>query len=55
MFLFIRVVMVMVYLHRDKTLTKTEVSTRDYGITVIGLDMPLFRGMWIWDFGLGKQ
>jgi hypothetical protein len=46
-FFFLRVVMVMVNLHSNKTLIKTEVSTRDCSITVIGLPMPLFGGMCI--------
>jgi hypothetical protein len=31
-------------LHSNKTLSKTEVGTRDWGITVIGLTMLLFGG-----------
>ena len=42
----------MVSLHTNKTLTKTEVSTRDWGIVMTGLTRLLFGGMWIW--GLWK-
>ena len=45
----------MVSVHSSKTLTKTEVGTRDWGIAVIGLTMLLFERMWILDFGFGKQ
>jgi hypothetical protein len=38
----------MVSIHSSKTLTKTEVGTRDLGITVIGLTMLSFERMWIW-------
>ena len=39
--------------HSSKTITKTEVGTRDWGIAMIGLTMFLFgymgtRGLWIW-------
>ena len=42
----------MVSVHSSKTLTKTEVGTRDWGIAVIGLTMLLFErigtlGLWI--------
>ena len=37
----------MVSVHSSKTLTKTEVGTRDWGIAVIGLTMLLFGRMWI--------
>ena len=37
-----------------KTLTKTEVGTRDWGI-VIGLTMFLFKEIGLLDFGLEKQ
>ena len=40
----------MVSFHSSKTLTKTEVGTRDWGIALIGLTMLLFERMWI--FGL---
>ena len=33
----------MVSVHSSKTLTKTEVGTRDWGIAVIGLTMLLFE------------
>ena len=38
----------MVSLHNSKTLTNTEVGTRDWGIAMIGLTMLLFERMWIW-------
>ena len=40
----------MMSVHSSKTLTKTEVSTRDWGIAMIGLTMLLFGGimeLWI--------
>ena len=37
----------MVSVHSSKSLTKTEVGTRDWGIAVIGLTMHLFGRMWI--------
>jgi hypothetical protein len=37
----------MVSVHSSKTLTKTEVGTRDWGIAVIGLTMLLFERMWV--------
>jgi hypothetical protein len=46
------IALVMVSLHTNKTLTKTEVSTRDWGIVMTGLTRLLFGGMWIW--GLWK-
>ena len=55
MLFFIRLALVMVSVHSSKTLTKTEVGTRDWGIAVIGLTMLLFERMWILDFGFGKQ
>lgn len=36
---FIRIVMVMIYIHSNKILTKTEVATSDRGIAVIGMTM----------------
>ena len=50
---FIRLALVMVSVHSSKTLTKTEVSTRDWGIAVIGLTMFCleecgFGDFWIW-------
>ena len=36
------------------TLTKTEDSTRDWSIGVIGLTMLLFGTMWIWGIGIWK-
>ena len=55
MFSFIRVALDTVSLHNNKTLTKTEVGTRDH-IAVIGLTVLLFgrmwiRGLWIWKAG----
>jgi hypothetical protein len=47
-----RVALVMVSAHISKTLTKTEVGTRDCSISVIDLTMLLFAGMRIW--GLWK-
>jgi hypothetical protein len=43
----------MVSVHSSKTLTKTGVGTRNWGIAVIGLVMLLFTGMWI--LGLCKE
>jgi len=37
----------MVSLHSRKTLTKTEVGTRDWNIAMIGLTTLLFGRMWI--------
>ena len=54
MLFFIRLSLVMVSVHGSKTLTKTEVDTRDWGIAVIGLTMLLFESGF-WDFGFGKQ
>jgi hypothetical protein len=36
----------MVSLHSSRTLTKTEITTRDWNTAVIGLAMFLFVGMW---------
>jgi hypothetical protein len=54
MLVFIRLTLVMVSVHSSKTLTKTKVGTRDWGIAVIGLTMFLFErtwilGLWIWN------
>jgi hypothetical protein len=46
MLFFKRVTLVMVSLHSNKTLTKTEVCTRDCGIAVICMNILLFGGMW---------
>ena len=43
----------MVSVHSSKTLTKTEVGTRDWGIAVIGLTV-LFERMWIWGLWIWK-
>jgi len=43
----IRVALVMVFVHSSKTLTKTEVGTRDLGIDVIGLTILWFGRMYI--------
>jgi hypothetical protein len=45
MFSFIRVALVMVSLHSNRTLTKAEVGTKDWDIAVIGLTMFLFGGI----------
>jgi hypothetical protein len=37
-----------------ETLSKTEVSTRDWIIAVIGLTMLLLGGMWIWGLWIWK-
>ena len=47
MFAFVRVALVMVSLHSNKTQTKTEVSTKDWSIPMIGLTMLLFGRMWV--------
>jgi hypothetical protein len=44
----------MMSVHSSKTLTKTEVSTRDWGIAMIGLTMLLFGGPWIWGLWIWK-
>jgi hypothetical protein len=41
--------------HSSKTLPKTEVSTRDWVIAVIGLTMLSFERMWIWGLWIGTQ
>jgi hypothetical protein len=50
LFFFIKLALVMVSVHSSKTLTKTEIGTRDWGIAVIGLTMLLFGR--IWNLGL---
>jgi hypothetical protein len=40
--------------HSSKTLTNTEVGTRDWAIAVIGLTMLLFRRMWILELWIWK-
>jgi hypothetical protein len=42
---FVRLALVMVSVHSSKTLSKTEVGIRDWGIVAIGLTMLLFGGM----------
>ena len=44
----------MVSVHSSKTLTKTETSTRDRGIALIGLTMLLFERMWTLGFWIWK-
>jgi hypothetical protein len=46
-FVLIRLALVIVSVHSSKTLNKTEVGTRDWGIAVKGLTMLLFERMWI--------
>jgi hypothetical protein len=43
-----------VSVHGHKTLTKTEVGTRVWGIAVIGLTMFLFERMLIWGLWIWK-
>jgi hypothetical protein len=45
--IFIRLALDMESVYSSKTLTNTEVGTRDWGIAVIGLTMLLFERMWI--------
>lgn len=45
MYSFVRVAKVMVSLHRNRTVTKTEVDTREWGIAVTGLIMLLIGRM----------
>jgi hypothetical protein len=51
---FIRLALIMVSVHSSKTPTKTEVTTRDWGIAVIGLTMLLFERMWILELWIWK-
>jgi hypothetical protein len=37
---------IMVSLHRNRAMTKTEFGTRNGSIAVIGLTMPMFRAIW---------
>ena len=46
---FIRAALVMVSVHSSNTLTKAEVSSRDWGIAALGLAMLLVGRMWIWE------
>jgi hypothetical protein len=39
----------MVSVHSSKTLTKTEVGNRNWGIAVVGLTMRLIGRTWIWE------
>jgi hypothetical protein len=54
MLFLIRFALVLVSVHSSKTLSKTEVGTRDWGIAVICLTILLFErmwnlGLWIWN------
>ena len=49
---FIRLDLVMVSVHSSKSLTKTEVGTRDWGIAVTIFCLEEYG---FWDFGFGKQ
>jgi len=44
---FIKFMLVKVSIHSNKTLTKTEVGTRNWDITIIGLTVLSFGRMWI--------
>jgi hypothetical protein len=44
----------MVSVHSSKTLTKTKVDTRDWGLAVIVLTMLLFGRMWVWGLWIWK-
>jgi hypothetical protein len=43
-----------VSVHSSKTLTKTEVDTRDLDIAVLGITMLLFVRMWILEISIWK-
>jgi hypothetical protein len=49
-----RVALVVVSVHRSKTITKTEIITRVCEIPVIGLAMLSFRRIWIWGLWILK-
>lgn len=43
---FIRIIMVIVSLHNNRTLTKTEVGARECGIAMMGLTILLVGRIW---------
>ena len=51
----IRMALVMVCNHSSKTRNKTEVSTRDWAIPVIGLTFFCLEEYEVWEFGFGKK
>ena len=52
--MFIRVALVMVSVQNIKTLTKTDVGTRDWSIAVIGLTIFCLEECGFLDFGFKK-